>query len=234
MAGDRRIARQAPDEQVKAPGLRTDDCAMSQPYEFFPGSTPESAAAFGQPASPNASAFGQPTSPYASAFGQPAPPYAAGVASVAPLTAPARPGTVSVLAGLLVAQAALAAAPAVVLLLLRDVIGTAMRALTSGFGGADELTGAGTATGMSGTGRLTLWGVALLLVTVASALSAVAVLDRRVWALVAAGVTEVGLLIWGLAHFGSVATVSTLAVLLAVAIGGLLAAPDVRRWCLSA
>lgn len=222
MTGPRRMTRQAPDEQVKAPGSRADDCAMSQPYEFFPGSTPESAAGFGQPVSPHASAFGQPASPYA-----------AGTASVAPLTAPARPGTVSVLAGLLVAQAALAAAPAVGLLLLRDVIGTAMRALTSGFGGAGQLTGVG-ATGMSGTARLTLWGVALLLVTVLSALSAVAVLDRRVSALVAAGVTEVGLLIWGLAHFGSVATVSTLAVLLAVAIGGLLAAPDVRRWCLNA
>lgn len=184
---------------------------MSQPYEFFPGSTPEPATAFGQPASP----------------------YAAGIASVAsPLTAPARPGTVSMLAGLLVAQAALAAAPALTLLLLRDVIGTAMGALTSGFG-AGELTGAEVTSGASGAGRLALWGVALLLVTVLSALSAVAVLDRRVWALVAAGLTDVGVLIWGLAHFSSFATVSTVAVLLAVAIGGLLAAPDVRRWCLS-
>lgn len=186
---------------------------MSQPYEFFPGSTPEPAGAFGQPASP----YGRTALPEASLP-----------------TAAVRPGTVSVLAGLLVAQAALAAAPAVTLLLLRDVVGAALGAIAAGFGGAAGLSGSEATAGASGTGRLTLWGMALLVVTVLSALSAVAVLDRRVWALVGAGLTEVGLLLWGLAHFGSLATVSTAAVLLALAIGALLAAPDVRRWCLTA
>jgi hypothetical protein len=80
---------------------------------------------------------------------------------------------------------------------------------------------------------VTLWGFSLLLLTVLSALSAVAVLDRRAWAIVAAGIAELGLLVWSLAHFGSVPTVATVGVLLALGIGGLLAMPDVRRWCLT-
>jgi hypothetical protein len=185
-------------------------CAMSQPYEFFPGSTPDPAAAFGQPV----------------------PPRGVGAAPVVSPAAPARPGIVSVLAGLLVAQAALAGGPAVALLLMHDTIAAVVNSLTSTIGGADELTGVHTTTaGLSGSGRLTLWGLALLLVTVLSALSAVAVLDRRGWGLAVAGIAEVSLCAWSLTHFGSLPTVSSLGVLLALAIVGLLALPDVRRWC---
>jgi hypothetical protein len=109
-----------------------------------------------------------------------------------------------------------------------------MGALTSTIGGASDLTGVDSApTGSSGTGGLTMWGIALLLVTVLSALSALAVMDRRVWAFATAGLAEVGLFVWGLAHFGSLPSVSSVAVLLAVVIGGLLATPEVRRWCLT-
>lgn len=186
---------------------------MSQPYEFFPG------AAVPEPAR----AFGQPVSPYS----------AAAPAVAAPREAPARPPMASVLAGLLVAQAALVAGPAVALLLLRDFVGAAMDALTSSLGGVGGLSSLETTSSGQGTGRLALWGVALLLVTALSALSAIAVLDRRVWAFGTAGLAEAGLFVWGLAHFGSLPTVSSVAVLLAVAIGGLLATPDVRRWCLT-
>jgi hypothetical protein len=183
---------------------------MSQPYEFFPGAQPEPAAA----------AFGQPVSPY----GVAAPTVAL------PPEAPSRPPIVSALAGVLVAQAALAAGPAVTLLLLRDVIGAAMSALASGFGGG--LGSLDSTSASSGTGSLTLWGFALLLLTVLSAMSAVAVLDRRAWGVVLAGIAELGLLVWSLAHFGSVPTVAAVGVLLALAVGALVATPDARRWCL--
>jgi hypothetical protein len=183
---------------------------MTQPYEFFPGSTPAPAAAFGQPVLP----------------------YGAAAAPVVSPAAPARPGAVSVLAGLLVAQAALAGGPAIALLAMHDAIAAVVNSLTSTIGGADELTGVHTTTaGLSGSGRLTLWGVALLLATVLSGLSAVAVLDGRGWGLVVAGIAEVGVCAWALAHFGSLPTVSTTALLLALAIVGLLASPAVRRWC---
>jgi hypothetical protein len=219
---------------------------MSQPYEFFPGAAPQpagpagqSAAAFGPPpsaAGTPAPAFGTPVPAFgtpAPAFGQAAAPYGVAPPSVAlPREAPSRPPLVSALAGLLVAQAALAAGPAVTLLLLRDVIGAAMNAIAGGLGGASGLSGLETSSASSGSGRLTLWGFSLLLLTVLSALSAIAVLDRRAWGLIAAGIGEVGLLVWGLAHFGSVPTVAAIAVLFALAIGGLLASPDTRRWCL--
>jgi hypothetical protein len=138
---------------------------------------------------------------------------------------------VSVLAGLLVGQAALTGAAAVTLLAARDVIGAAMDALTSSFAEAGGITAAETST--SGTGRLSMWAVALLLATVLSAVSAVGVLDGRTWALVTASVTEVVLAVCGLTHFGSLPSLSGVAVLLVVLIGGLLATPDVRRWCLT-
>jgi hypothetical protein len=197
---------------IKAHGIRVDDLRMSQPYEFFPGAAaPEPAGVFGQPVS---------------SYG------VAATTNSSPRDTPARPPIVSVLAGLLVAQATLAAGPAVTLLLLRDVIGAAMNALTAGFGGGD-LGSLESGSAPSGTGSVTLWGFLLLLLTVLSALSAVAVLDRCAWAVVAAGIAELGLLVWSLAHFGSVPTVATVGVLLALAIGGLLAMPDVRRWCLA-
>jgi hypothetical protein len=190
---------------------------MSQPYEFFPGAAPEPAAA----------TFGQP----AAAFGQPVPPFGVAAPAVAlPREAASRPPIVSALAGLLVAQAALAAGPAVILLVLRDVIGAAMNAIGAGFGGLGSLE---TTSSSSGTGSLTLWGFLLLVLTVLSALAAVAVLDRRAWGVVAAGVAELGLLVWSLAHFGSVPTVAVVGVLLALAIGALAATPDARRWCLT-
>jgi hypothetical protein len=199
---------------------------MSQPYEFFPGAAQASSASSAGPAGP----VGQ----SAAAFGQSASPYGVAPPTVAlPHEAPSRPPIVSALAGLLVAQAALAAGPAVTLLLLRDVIGAAMNAIAGGLGGASGLSGLETSSAASGTGRLTLWGFSLLLLTVLSALSAVAVLDRRAWGLIAAGLAEVGLLVWGLAHFGSVPTVAAVGVLFAVAVGGLLATPDSRRWCLT-
>jgi hypothetical protein len=222
---------------------------MTQPYEFFPGAAPQAAGAGGAPvsqfgsaapaapsAAPGPAQFSAPAAPM-SQFGGPATPTSpyggssGPVASTLPVAA--RPGLVSVLAGLLIAQAALAAGPAVSLLLLRDVIGRVMDAFASGFGGASGLTPTESQASTSGMGGLTMWGVGLLLVTVLSALSAVAVLDRRAWAVLTAGLTEVGLLICGVAHFGSWATVSTIAVLFAVAIGALLAAPDVRRWTTS-
>jgi hypothetical protein len=187
---------------------------MSQPYEFFPGAAkPEPAGAFGQPVSP----------------------YVVAVPDVAsPRDTSARPSMVSALAGLLIAQAALVAGPAIALLLIRDMISGIMGALTSTLGGGSDLTGVDSApTGNSGTGSLTMWGLALLLVTILSALSALAVMDRRVWAFATAGLAEVGMLVWGLGHFGSLPTVATVVVLLAVVIGGLLATPDVRRWCLT-
>jgi hypothetical protein len=215
---------------------------MSQPYEFFPGAAQASPASAARPAGPvgqSAAAFGTPVAaagfgtPVA-AFGQPASPYGVAPPTVAlPHEAPSRPPIVSALAGLLVAQAALAAGPAVTLLLLRDVIGAAMNAIAGGLGGESGLTGLEASSASSGSGKLTLWGFSLLLLTVLSALSAVAVLDRRVFGLVAAGLAEVGLLVWGLAHFGSVPTVAAIAVLFALAIGGLLATPDSRRWCLN-
>jgi hypothetical protein len=184
---------------------------MSQPYEFFPGAAaPEPAGVFGQPVS---------------SYGVAAPTLAS------PRDTPARPPMVSVLAGLLVGQAALTGAAAVTLLAARDVIGAAMDALTSGFAEAGGVTAAETST--SGTGRLSMWAVALLLATVLSAVSAVGVLDGRTWVLVAASVTEVVLAVCGLTHFGSLPSLSGVAVLLVVLIGGLLATPDVRRWCLT-
>jgi hypothetical protein len=120
----------------------------------------------------------------------------------------------------------------VTLLLLRDVIGAAMNALAAGFGGS-ELGSLESSSAPTGTGSVTLWAVSLLLLTILSALSALAVLDRRAWGIVAAGIADLGLLVWSVAHFGSVPTVATVGVLLALAIGGLLAMPDVRRWCLT-
>jgi hypothetical protein len=185
---------------------------MSQPYEFFPGAVPEPAAVFGQPVSP----------------------YVVPAATVAsPRDTPARPPMVSTLAGLLIAQAALVAGPAIALLLIRDAIAGVLGAFTSTIGGASELTGVDS-TPTPGTGSLTMWGIALLLVTLLSASSALAVMDRRVWAFATAGLAELGLFVWGLAHFGSLPSVSSVAVLLALVIGGLLATPDVRRWCLTA
>jgi hypothetical protein len=193
---------------------------MSQPYEFFPGAQPEPAAA----------AFGQP----AATFGQPASPFGVGAPIVAVARdEPSRPPMVSALGGLLIAQAALAAGPAVTLLLLRDVIGAAMNALGAGLTGVGDLGGLEPTSSSSGTGTLTLWGFSLLVLTVLSALSAIAVLDGRAWGLVAAGIAEAGILVWGLTHFGSVPTVATIAVLLALAIGAVLAVPDTRRWCLT-
>jgi hypothetical protein len=184
---------------------------MSEPYEFFPGAAaPEPTGVFGQPVS---------------SYGAAAPTLAA------PRDTPARPPMVSVLAGLLLGQAALAGAAAVTLLTLRDVIGAAMDSLTSGFAEAGGVTAVQTST--SGTGRLSMWAFALLLATVLSAVSAVGVLDGRTWVLATAGVTEVVLLVCGLTHFGSLPSLSGVAVLLVVVIGGLLATPDVRRWCLT-
>jgi hypothetical protein len=187
---------------------------MSQPYEFFPGAAaPEPAGVFGQPVP---------------SYGVAAPTLAS------PRDTPARPPMVSVLAGLLVAQAALVAGPAIALLLIRDTIAALAGAFTSTIGGASDLTGVDpTSSGGSGTGSLTLWAIALLLVTVSSALAALAVLDRRVWAFATAGLAEAGLLVWGAVHFGSLPSLSGIAVLLAIVIGGLLATPDVRRWCLT-
>jgi hypothetical protein len=197
---------------IKAGGQGVDDWCMSQPYEFFPGAAkPEPAAGFGQPASP----------------------YVVAAPTLAsPRDTPARPAMVSVLAGLLVAQAALVAGPAIALLLIRDTIAALAGAFTSSIGGASDLTDP-TATGSPEAGSLTMWAIALLLVTVLSALAGLAVMDRRVWAFATAGLAEAGLLVWGVVHFGSLPSLSGVAVLLAVVIGGLLATPDVRRWCLT-
>lgn len=136
------------------------------------------------------------------------------------------------LAGVLVAEAALAAAPAFLLLFVRDVLHSLLDQVAAGLSGADAAGGLAGAPSPD-TGRITLWGLFFLIVTVAAAVSSVAVRDRQAWSYVTAGVVQVGLLVWALAHLGSWSSVATVALILAVTSGSLLALPDVRRWCLS-
>lgn len=116
------------------------------------------------------------------------------------------------LAGVLVAEAALAAAPAFLLLFVRDVLHSLLDQVAAGLSGAKAAGGFPGAPSPD-TGRITLWGLFFLVVTVA--------------------VVQVGLLVWALAHLGSWSSVATVALMLAVTSGSLLALPDVRRWCLT-
>ena len=141
-----------------------------------------------------------------------------------------RPAVVAVTGALLVAQAAMVAVPAFLLLLVKDVISAVLSQVASGLAGLSGGLGATVDPSTPGTGRLLVWGLGLLLAVVVLSVGAFAVDDRHGWGWLGAVVAEVGLLGVGISKFGDLPLLSGLLVGSVLLVGGLLVTGPVRRW----
>jgi hypothetical protein len=81
------------------------------------------------------------------------------------------------------------------------------------------------------TGRLTLWGLTLVLVAAAASVGAVGTLSGHAWGWLTGLAAQVVLLLVVLTHLGDYHVVGGLGLLTVVASGALLASAPVRRWC---
>lgn len=224
---------------------------MSEPtYEFFPGaqtSVPPAGAAGSEPSpagygtgfgsagtTVGGSGFGAPGVgvPGVPGVGVPVQPGARVPAGQA-VIGPARPVAASVVGGLLIAEAAIVGGPAVALLMLRDLVGSLLSAFSSFASSAASLGGAASVQpDTSGvTGRITMWAVLLLLATLGAAVGSTGVLAGRAWGWGLALAVQAAGVLWAVLHVASWTATGSVALALSVAVAGLLAVPEVRRWC---